>query len=192
MASTKSQFLQANVLRPRPPAKPTQRRRADPQVPGECVLCADVLTDLRSNQVHVHDKNISNCFPTNSGNGTLQGKTLSPNHSSSAPCCVVVANRIEDGHTDRCERQEAKANEGVGEAAHGINACGTVRRCNSQCRSGSWTALKPRENLLRSVQKRQDCLSTVAAFNTSLMLPTSPRCHAPPPPLHGLEGVHLG
>ena len=56
------------------------------------------------------------CFPTNSGNGTLQGKSSSPKHS----CCMLRGggqkNR-ENGHTGS-ERQEAKANEGVGEATH--------------------------------------------------------------------------
>ena len=47
-----------------------------------------------------------------------------------------------------------------------INACGIVRRCSSQRCSRSWTAWGHQENLPRSVQKRQYCLSTVAAFNT--------------------------
>ena len=121
------------------------------------------------------------CFPANSGNGTLQGKTSSPKHSCSAACCAVVAKRIEmatlAGARDRIQRQ-TKASEKQHTKEVCINVCGIVRRCGSQRRSRSWTALRPQESLPRSVQKKQDCFSTVAAFNTRscLMLPTSPHC----------------
>ena len=149
-------------------------------------LQSSLIHHVRCNQVQVPDKNIcrhsGTCFPANSGNSTLQGKSSSPKHSCSAACSAVVAKRIEKmatpaGARDRRQRQ-TKASEKQHTKEICINTCGRVRRCSSQRRSRSWTALRPQESLPRSVQKRQDCLSTVAAFNTRscLMLPTSPHC----------------
>ena len=160
-------------------------------------------SNAQGKKVHVPDRNIGRhsgtCYPANSGNGTLQGKTSSPKHSCSAACCVVVAKRVEKMATPaRCERQEAKANEGVGEAAHGrgphqcLSICSTVQRPMPLPKLDLFET--SREVAPERPEKARLSLDGGGVQHEKLphVANLARLCQAPSPRHHGLEGVHLG
>ena len=156
----------------RPATSPTNTtnlaRARGPQVPGKCVLCADVLLATQLHRWWLHwalvlhlstkqrqgwcrswrgrpsattsnrrssitfgarQKHLSTLWhllPCKFGQRHSPGQNLVA--QALLLCCMLRGggqkNRA-DGHTGRCERQEAKANEGVGEAAHerGLHQC---------------------------------------------------------------------
>ena len=103
----------------------------------------------------------------------------------------------EDGHTGRCERQEAKANEGVGEAAHERDLHQYVWNSSTVQQPTPLPKLDRFETSreLAPVRPEKARLSLDGGGVQHEKLPhvasLAALCQAPSPLHDGLEGVHL-
>ena len=166
-------------------------------------LQSSLIHHVRCNQVQVPDKNIcrhsGTCFPANSGNGTLQGKSSSPKHSCSAACCAVVAKRIEKmatpaGARDRRQKQ-TKALEKQHTKEICINTCGIVSTVQQPTPLPKLDRFETsRELAPERPEKARLSLDGGGVQPEKLphVASLAALCQAPSPLHYGLESVHIG